>query len=40
LNLANQMPQLMHKLIIINSPHPGTFLRDLNRAEKYQDAAS
>ena len=28
-NLANQMPQLMHKLIIINSPHPGTFLRDL-----------
>jgi pimeloyl-ACP methyl ester carboxylesterase len=28
-NLANQMPALMHKLIIINSPHPGTFLRDL-----------
>jgi pimeloyl-ACP methyl ester carboxylesterase len=28
-NLANQLPQLMHKLIIINSPHPGTFLRDL-----------
>jgi pimeloyl-ACP methyl ester carboxylesterase len=28
-NLANQMPHLMHKLVIINSPHPGTFLRDL-----------
>jgi pimeloyl-ACP methyl ester carboxylesterase len=28
-NLANQFPQLMHKLVIINSPHPGTFLRDL-----------
>ena len=28
-NLANQMPQAMRKLVIINSPHPGTFLRDL-----------
>jgi pimeloyl-ACP methyl ester carboxylesterase len=28
-NLANQMPHMMHKLVIVNSPHPGTFLRDL-----------
>ena len=28
-NLANQMSHLMHKLVIVNSPHPGTFLRDL-----------
>jgi pimeloyl-ACP methyl ester carboxylesterase len=28
-NLANQQATLMHKLVIINSPHPGTFLRDL-----------
>jgi pimeloyl-ACP methyl ester carboxylesterase len=28
-NLANQMPQFMRKLVIINSPHPGTFLREL-----------
>ncbi len=28
-NLANQMPHLINKLAIINSPHPGTFLREL-----------
>lgn len=28
-NLANQVPQLMRQLVIINSPHPGTFLREL-----------
>lgn len=38
-NLANQMPQLMHKLVIINSPHPGTFLRDL-KSNPAQIAAS
>ncbi|HWI78475.1 MAG TPA: alpha/beta fold hydrolase, partial [Ramlibacter sp.] len=26
-NIANKMPQLIRKLAIINSPHPGTFLR-------------
>lgn len=38
-NLANQMPQLMQKLCIINSPHPGTFLRDL-KSDAHQQAAS
>jgi epoxide hydrolase 4 len=38
-NLANQMPQLMRKLCIINSPHPGTFLRDL-KSDAAQQAAS
>jgi len=28
-NLAVQKPQLMQQLVIINSPHPGTFLREL-----------
>ena len=28
-NMANQHPELMRQLAIINSPHPGTFLRDL-----------
>ena len=38
-NLANQLPQLMQKLVIINSPHPGTFLRDL-KSNPAQIAAS
>jgi pimeloyl-ACP methyl ester carboxylesterase len=38
-NLANQLPQLMNKLVIINSPHPGTFLRDL-KSNPAQIAAS
>jgi epoxide hydrolase 4 len=38
-NLANQMPQLMQRLCIINSPHPGTFLREL-RDSPAQQAAS
>jgi epoxide hydrolase 4 len=38
-NLANQIPQLMRKLCIINSPHPGTFLRDL-KSDAAQQAAS
>jgi pimeloyl-ACP methyl ester carboxylesterase len=28
-NFANQLPQLTRKLAIVNSPHPGTFLREL-----------
>ena len=39
-NLANQMPQLMRKLCIINSPHPGTFLRDLKHDANQQAASS
>jgi epoxide hydrolase 4 len=37
--LANQMPQLTKKLAIVNSPHPGTFLRDL-KSNPSQQAAS
>src|SRR3982751_3591076 len=28
-NFANQLPQLTQRLAILNSPHPGTFLRAL-----------
>ena len=38
-NLANQLPQLTKKLAIINSPHPGTFLRELT-SNAAQQAAS
>jgi pimeloyl-ACP methyl ester carboxylesterase len=38
--LANKMPQLMRKLAIINSPHPGTFLRELKSNPKQQAASS
>jgi pimeloyl-ACP methyl ester carboxylesterase len=38
-NLGNQQPELMKRLAIINSPHPGTFLRDL-RSDPRQQAAS
>jgi pimeloyl-ACP methyl ester carboxylesterase len=38
-NLANQRPELMKRLAIVNSPHPGTFLRDL-QADPRQQAAS
>lgn len=38
-NLANQRPELSQKLVIINSPHPGTFLREL-KSNPAQQAAS
>ena len=38
-NLVNQMPQLQQRLAIINSPHPGTFLRELQNSP-HQQAAS
>lgn len=38
-NLANQHPELSHRLAIINSPHPGTFLREL-KTNPAQQAAS
>ncbi len=38
-NLANQLPQLQKKLIIINSPHPGTFLRELQNSPAQQAAS-
>ncbi|HWI79285.1 MAG TPA: alpha/beta hydrolase, partial [Ramlibacter sp.] len=39
-NLANQMPELTQKLAIINSPHPGTFLRDLKSSPQQQAASA
>ena len=39
-NLANQLPHLMKKLAIINSPHPGTFLRELKNNPKQQAASA
>lgn len=38
-NLANQHPERLAKLVIINSPHPGTFLREL-QSNPAQQAAS
>ena len=39
-NVANQLPRLMHKLCIINSPHPGTFLRELRDSPEQQAASA
>ncbi len=39
-NFANQLPQLSAKLAIINSPHPGTFLRELKSNPKQQAASA
>ncbi len=39
-NLANQQPHLTKKLAIINSPHPGTFLRELKGSPKQQAASA
>ncbi|MEY2617314.1 MAG: hypothetical protein RL522_316 [Pseudomonadota bacterium] len=39
-NLANQQPQLMQRLVILNSPHPGTFLRELKSNPRQQAASA
>jgi len=39
-NLANQQPALLQRLAIINSPHPGTFLRELKGNPKQQAASA
>lgn len=39
-NLANQQPELSRRLAIINSPHPGTFLRELKTNPKQQAASA
>jgi epoxide hydrolase 4 len=39
-NLANQLPALIRRLAIINSPHPGTFLRELKANPKQQAASA
>lgn len=39
-NLAVQKPELMRRLIIINSPHPGTFLRELQQSPAQREASA
>jgi pimeloyl-ACP methyl ester carboxylesterase len=39
-NLANQQPGCMERLAIINSPHPGTFLRELRDNPRQQQASA
>jgi pimeloyl-ACP methyl ester carboxylesterase len=39
-NLANQQPALLQRLAILNSPHPGTFLRELKINPKQQAASA
>ena len=39
-NLAASHPDLMDKLAIINSPHPGTFLRELQHSPAQQAASA
>ena len=38
-NLANQHARLMEQLLIINAPHPGTFLRELQHNRAQQSAS-
>ena len=38
-NLANQQPQLLKRLAILNSPHPGAFLRELQHSPAQQAAS-
>lgn len=39
-NLAVQAPELMQRLVIINSPHPGTFLRELQLSPAQREASA
>lgn len=39
-SLANQHPKRLQRLAIINSPHPGTFLRELKANPKQQAASA
>ena len=39
-NMAASQPQLIKKLAIINSPHPGTFLRELQHSSNQQAASA
>lgn len=39
-SLANQLPQLTRRLAIVNSPHPGTFLRELQGNPRQQQASA
>jgi pimeloyl-ACP methyl ester carboxylesterase len=39
-NFANQHPKLLQRLAIVNSPHPGTFLRALQSSAAQQQASA
>ena len=39
-NFANQLPHLTRRLAIVNSPHPGTFLRELQHNPAQQRASA
>ena len=39
-NLANQNPKRLRRLAILNAPHPGTFLRDLQSSPAQQAASA
>ncbi|HWP20369.1 MAG TPA: alpha/beta fold hydrolase [Burkholderiaceae bacterium] len=39
-NLAVQQPDLIERLVIVNSPHPGTFLRELKHNPAQQQASA
>lgn len=39
-NVANQFPEIMERLVILNSPHPGTFLRELQHSPAQQAASA
>jgi pimeloyl-ACP methyl ester carboxylesterase len=39
-SVAATLPQLMKKLVIINSPHPGTFLRELQQSPAQQTSSA
>ena len=39
-NLAAQQPALLERLVILNSPHPATFLRELQRSPAQQAASA
>jgi pimeloyl-ACP methyl ester carboxylesterase len=39
-NVAVQHPQRMKRLVIVNSPHPATFLRELQNSPAQQDASA
>lgn len=38
-NLANQKPERMRRLMIVNSPHPGAFVRELQHSAAQQAAS-
>ncbi|MGQ2980768.1 MAG: alpha/beta fold hydrolase [Polaromonas sp.] len=39
-SVAATLPQLMKKLVIVNSPHPGTFLRELQHSPSQQASSA